>query len=247
MTPNKQASTRTDLSALDLAKLPAEAGVVFNIPAEDQKAIHALQKLGYEPQEPLQHYFNLAVDRLPPENADAVYRVVLDIVPLISERLERHNASIFSKLVEVLVDNTPATPAVLLQSKMQARAINRIMQSGEWMTAQQVAEVAGRSTTNPSAHTSKWKKQGLIFSIEHKNKEYYPSYALDPDHDYRPYPELKRVLEVFQNMLSGWNLAFWFDSPNSYLGGKRPKSLLVKATDQVCYAAEREVCEDSHG
>jgi hypothetical protein len=58
---------------------------------------------------------------------------------------------------------------------------------------------------------------------------------------------MKRVLDVFGQIATGWRLAFWFDSPNSYLDGKRPKECLAGDIDQVLFAAEKEVRGVEHG
>lgn len=241
------ADTPSIISVIRVSKSPPHPEghdiVLEGICADDVMAINTLEKMGYRSFE--QHdCFVIPVGTIPRDEASAVYKVMLSMLPLVRDLLEKENTETFSKLVEVLIDRTPPTPALLMQSKMQARAINRVMDSGDWLTSQQVAEIADRSTTNPSAHTSKWKKQGQIFSIHHQGRDYYPGYALDPDHQYRPRPELKPILEIFGDRASGWELAFWFDSPNSYLGGQRPKELLATDPEKVRFAALMEAYPD---
>lgn len=133
-----------------------------------------------------------------------------------------------------------------MQSEMQARAITRIMESGDWLTAQKMAHVADRSITNPIACISEWKEQGLIFSIQFQGEDYYPGFALDPLRPFLPWPELKSILAILGDR-SGWELAFWFSSPNSYLGGRHPKELLATEPENLLFAARMEANGIGHG
>lgn len=193
------------------------------------------------------HMIKVVLEDVTEDYVAQVRDVLERLIPLVSQKLYQDDKETFTKLVEALVDRTPPTPALLMQSQMQARAMTGVLASGDWLTAAQVAQLGRRSSTNPSAHTSKWKKQGLIFSIEYKSREYYPGYALDPEDHYRPRPLLKKVLDVFGGPGKGWKLAFWFNSPNSYLDGKAPKECLAAGSDQVIFAAEREVSGVEHG
>ncbi|MCP3705566.1 hypothetical protein M3I54_00915 [Paraburkholderia sp. CNPSo 3274] len=79
----------------------------------------------------------------------------------------------------------------------------------------------------PDANThplqaERWKQEGQLFSVRHGQGEYFPSYGLDPDRQYRPLATLARVLRVFDETKDGWRLAFWFASVNSWLDGRRP-------------------------
>lgn len=221
-----------------LSRKESSDAILEAILPEDRAAVSRLEKLGY---------LTLPIGKMASEDARQVYAVLTELIPLIATRLAQDNSRTHRKLVELLVDRTPPTPALLLQSKMQARAITRVMDSGDWLTAQQVAEIGHRSKTNPSAHTSKWKKLKQIFSIPYKSKDYYPGYGLDPAQEYRPLPALKPIIEAFGEGASGWELAFWFDSPNSYLGGKRPKERLAEDPEKVLCAAQLEVRGVEHG
>lgn len=133
-----------------------------------------------------------------------------------------------------------------MQSKMQARAITRIMESGDWVAVQSEPDVEDRSSSNLSARISKWKELGLIFTISFQGEDYYPAFALDPQNDFLPWPGLKLILSSLEDR-SGWEIAFWFDSPNSYLGGRRPKELLATDPEIVFFAAQMEVQGIGHG
>lgn len=130
---------------------------------------------------------------------------------------------------------------------MTADARKRVIETGEWLTAAQIAEMAGFSASNPSAQPNKWKRDGLIFAIHHRGTDYFPGYALGPATDYRPAKGLARVIEAFGGKKDDWGLAYWFASANSLLGGKRPQDLLISKPDRVVAAAEDEVAGVLHG
>lgn len=134
----------------------------------------------------------------------------------------------------------------MMQSQMQARAMTRILEGGDWLTGQELADVAGWCAGHPDASLGEWKLQGLIFSIEFEGEEYYPRFAFDPQCQFLPRLELKVVLEILWDR-SGWELAFWFDSPNSYLGGRCPKELLADDPEKVLLAARMEKLGVEHG
>ena len=55
----------------------------------------------------------------------------------------------------------------------------------------------------------------------------------------QPIETVAKVLALFGEKKSGWQLAFWFTSPNGWLAGKRPVDAL-KDGDVVVSAAARE-------
>ncbi len=133
------------------------------------------------------------------------------------------------------------------EALMLARARSAVLNSGDWMTAPQISEAAGFSPTNPNVQPGKWKRAGAIFAIRHNGVDYYPSFGLDPSNGYRPLKSLSAVVEVLGRMKDGWGMAYWFQSVNSYLGGKRPQDLLATAPERVLAAAVEEVQEIAHG
>jgi hypothetical protein len=133
------------------------------------------------------------------------------------------------------------------ETAMLVRARTAILESGDWLTAAQVARLAGLSTRNPSAQPNKWKKQGQIFAIHHLGVYYFPGYGLDRDTGFRPLNFLGSVIEIFDGKKDGWGLAYWFRSDNSFLGGKRPQDLLTTDPERVIAAAKDEAQGVTHG
>lgn len=134
------------------------------------------------------------------------------------------------------------------QRGMQGRATSRLLSSGEWITAEDIARLGHRSSRNAHALACRWTKKGLIFSIQHEGTRLYPSYALDPAAGYTPKAALHTLITVLPDGdRAGWRLAFWFDSPNSYLNGRRPKHCLDSRLTELLRAARAEAEGVRHG
>lgn len=169
------------------------------------------------------------------------------MAPLVPAILARRRKEVFETIVDALVPSIPLSDTMLEEARMVAEARQAVLTGADWVTAAQVATLAGFSTSNPSAQPSKWKRDGAIFAVRHKGIDYYPGYALDPDNGYRPYKGLAQVLSVFGDRKDAWRLAYWFGSVNGALGGERPCDVLASAPDRVAAAAEREIEGPVHG
>ncbi len=130
---------------------------------------------------------------------------------------------------------------------MELEARTAVLGATSWLTAFQVAELAQFSTSNPSKQVNEWKEKGTVFSIHDDGIEYYPSYSLDQQNNYKPLEILAAILKVFGDTKSGWGLAYWFWSPNSYLGSKRPQDILTEDPAAVLFAARAEAGGIQHG
>ncbi|SCZ47302.1 hypothetical protein SAMN03159405_06066 [Pseudomonas sp. NFACC44-2] len=160
---------------------------------------------------------------------------------------ERQDLNSLERLAEVFVSRKPPSPRLLKEAAMLVQARKAVLESGDWLTAADIAQVAQLSTRNPSAQPNKWKKQGQIFAINHGGVDYFPGYGLDPDANYRPLKALAKVIEVFEGHKDSWGMAYWFRSDNSFLGGKKPQDLLASAPDRVIGAAQDENRGIAHG
>lgn len=148
---------------------------------------------------------------------------------------------------EVSAETIPATPHLLREAAMRHQARAAVLASGDWLTARQVADIAGLSLVNPSAQPNKWKRAGQIFAIQHGGTDLFPGYGLDPDTDYRPRKALADIIQLFADHKRGWGMAFWFMSVNSFLGGRRPQDVLAHEPEWVIAAAEDEIQPICHG
>ncbi|MCI4592604.1 hypothetical protein MOK15_21335 [Sphingobium sp. BYY-5] len=179
--------------------------------------------------------------------AQAFAEAVRLIAPLIAGKLADREQATLSKLVDALVPQIPLPEHLLAEARMNAEARKAVLESGDWLTAARLSEIAGFSGRNASAQPNKWKREKRIFALRHNGSDYYPGYALDPEVHYRPLKGLMPILERFNGELDDWDMAIWFASANSFLGGKAPKYLLARAPERVLAAAEDEVVGVMHG
>ncbi len=161
--------------------------------------------------------------------------------------LERHEQETLERLVEVLLPNTLPSPRLLKDAATLMRARKAVLASGDWLSAANIANLAGLSTHNPSAQPNKWKKQGRIFAISHGGVDYFPGYGLDRDGGFHPLKALAKIIAIFAGHKDSWGMSYWFRSDSSFLGGKRPQDLLVSAPERVIEAAVDEVRDVAHG
>ncbi|MEI7063653.1 MULTISPECIES: hypothetical protein [Dickeya] len=124
---------------------------------------------------------------------------------------------------------------------------NTVLADSEWLPAQEVSRRAGAGVgvKNPSGLPNRWKRTGKIFAITSEGRDLYPAYALDIGG--QPLPLLKKIIQVFGETKTPWSLAVWFGTPNSWLGNKKPKDLLISAPEQVLEAALRAKEGPVHG
>jgi len=190
----------------------------------------------------------VAFDHIEPNVFQALAENFINVASSMYEVLqERHDRESLERMVEVLLPRTPPSPRLLKEAAMLVRARKAVLESGDWLAAADIAQLAGLSTRNPSAQPNKWKRQGLIFAISHGGVDYFPGYGLDRDAGFRPAKALAKIIETFAGHKDGWGMAYWFRSDNSFLGGKRPQDLLASAPERVMEAAMDEIQEIAHG
>ena len=156
-------------------------------------------------------------------------------------------AETISSIASLMLPKKPVSSTLLREAKMRAQAKTEILQSQDWVTSNEIAMLANFSNINPSSQPNKWKHAGKIFALRHEGVDYFPLYGLDPEQGFRPYSALERVIYVLDPMKDGWGMAFWFASPNIFLGGKRPKDALSDNPSGVLLAAKEEVLGIVHG
>lgn len=170
----------------------------------------------------------------------AVRETIRDIVEHVPAILEARQSKLTDDAIDALVSVYMRTPPnaeverLLYDSNAKARA--RFF--GEWpsFTSKDLAEVAGHGSKNKSMTASRWKMKGKVFSIRHGGVEYFPAFQFEEG---QPIEAVAKVLTLLGEKKSGWQLAFWFTSPNGWLAGKRPVDVL-KDGDVVVSAAARE-------
>lgn len=184
----------------------------------------------------------VSFDHIKPNVFEALAENFANVASSMYEVLqERQDLNSLERLAEVFVTRKPPSPRLLKEAAMLVQARKAVLESGDWLTAADIAQVAQLSTRNPSAQPNKWKKQGQIFAINHGGVDYFPGYGLDPDTSYRPLKALAKVIEIFEGYKDSWGMAYWFRSDNSFLGGKKPQDLLASVPDRVIDAALDEI------
>lgn len=172
-----------------------------------------------------------------------MFNEVAALVEKVKIRNEQIRNKTLQAIVEALVEQPPMPSYKLIEAKMTADARSAVLNTGQYLTAVQVAEMAGFSKTNPSAQPNRWKQDGMIFAVNHNGVDLFPGYALEPATKYRPYKTVADVIKVFENRKDAWALAYWFASVNSFLGGVRPQDMLAQHPDRVIAAAKDEFGE----
>ncbi|MDD2056710.1 hypothetical protein N5D52_14185 [Pseudomonas sp. GD03860] len=189
----------------------------------------------------------VALAQASPREADAIAETFANIAGLVKDLVGRQHRQALESIVEALVPKVPPTPTALKEAAMLAKARTAVLESGEWLTAAQIAGLAGFSLSNPSAQPNKWKREGAIFALRHHGVDYFPAYGLDAGAGYRPLKAMAPVLERFGEHKDSWGLAYWFMSANSFLAGQRPLDLLAREPARVLAAAEDELQVVAHG
>lgn len=181
------------------------------------------------------------------EQAELMSEAASRILKALDKTLLESSDAALEHFVQASVMRQPVTPAQMKEAIMKMQAKNHVLNSGDWVTPGQIAQIAGLSTANPSAQPNKWKREGQIFAINHNNNDYFPLFGLDPENGYRPVKTMRAVLDAFGNSKSAWGLAYWFAGVNGFLGGKRPQDILSVDPERVVAAAEDEVMGIVHG
>lgn len=141
-----------------------------------------------------------------------------------------------------VVNRANPPSSLLKEAKMLFRAKLAVLECAEWLTAAQLASIPGWGDRNPIVQLEEWKCEGAIFVLRIEGIDHVPGYALDPEQKYRPFEALARVIGHFGKGKDGWALAFWFQSANSFLGGKRPMDLLTtRPVDVIAAAADEAI------
>jgi hypothetical protein len=146
--------------------------------------------------------------------------------------------------IQALVDQVePARPAAK-RIDLEKRAIEAVLQGSEWSSAAEIGQRLDDRAVNPHAAVSRWQSAGRIFGIDHRGRKIYPSYVFDASG--KPLPEVKEILSILSGY-SPFRIASWFESTNSFLGGKRPREVIASDPQTVVAAARDHRTGPVHG
>lgn len=185
---------------------------------------------------------------LAPQQQEAITDTVRRVVKLSTDRAMSRDQATLEALVDAWIRLPEPSEFIQREAAMIADARSAVLESAEWLTAAQIAELAGFSESNVNAQPSRWKRERRIFAIKPPAKvELFPAYGLDQKSGFRPLPAMREVLSAFGRHREAWGIAEWFASVNSFLGNKRPQDLLRDEPDAVIAAARDEVAGVTHG
>ena len=142
-----------------------------------------------------------------------------------------------------MVSQKQPRPTLMREAAMLLKGKTRIMQSGDWLTADAVCTIAQLNMDSPRSVLDAWVSAGALFTLQHDDIDYFPLYGLDPATAYHPRSNLAAIIATLASKKEGWGMAFWFGSANTYLDGQMPKDVLADDPEAVLDAAKAEVSE----
>lgn len=223
------------LAGLGLGSMKAKVGAIAHIPASPSKFFvldvdSLVQGISHEQPTVL---FRLRLPRGEAQHADLV------IEPARSPDMAQELLDASFDLVK-----QPDAEVEAMRRALTQRTVDSVLQGTRWLTSAELNSVRKDKTSNPSMTIGRWLQSGSMFALESRGSRVIPEYALDQLGE--PIALLKPVLSLMKGR-TGFLIAAWFESPNSYLDGKRPRELLATRGLDVVRAAEIHVAEDFHG
>ncbi|MDP1955578.1 MAG: hypothetical protein Q8K71_13950 [Polaromonas sp.] len=180
-------------------------------------------------------------EELSTRELEQVRATLSHLAPVLVDRLKAHKAEQVKNLVRILVGTVVPKAMDLRRARMNVTAIKTIYRGTDWLTAAEVGvslgQFDGSTPVNPAAAANRWRRHGEIFAIRYEGKNRYPRYAFGAD--WRPLPAIQKVLQLFPR-IDPWRLAAWFESSSSYLGGKRPREIILQGGDLEVIAAAHD-------
>jgi hypothetical protein len=182
----------------------------------------------------LQLSIPLAATASPRDEAD-FRAAVPQIAAIFFQRHAFRQQERMAEYVDLLLKDVPMRAVDKRVADLQARALARVYQGCEWLTADEVGTLGGHGKANPAAAAHRWKDQGLVFALRRSQRDMYPRYVFSDD--FKPLPAVKEILQAFGNT-SAARIAAWFESTSAFLDGKRPRVLIASDPARVVLAAK---------
>lgn len=102
-------------------------------------------------------------------------------------------------------------------------------------TSDEIAQEATSRATNRAAMASRWVQEKKIFSVRFQGQQLFPQFQFQ---DGRPIPAVSEVIRTFPETATGWDLAYFFLSPNPNIGGGKPVELLKRDPARLASLAQ---------
>ncbi len=148
-------------------------------------------------------------------------------------------------LVEALMPEGLAvpTPAAVLQARRNAEARSALLTEFGALRSQDVADLAESRATNRAALANRWRTENRVVAVPVGDELLYPGFQFNAEG--KPKPAIGPTVDLMRSdpHTTDWQMALWFVTPTSWLGGARPVDLLDDDPDAVIDAARREVSD----
>ena len=105
-------------------------------------------------------------------------------------------------------------------------------------TSNEIAQEATSLAANRAAMASRWVQEKKIFSVRFEGQQLFPQFQFQ---DGRPIPAISEVIRTFPETATGWDMAYFFLSPNPNIGGSRPVDLLKRDPARLASLAQAYV------
>jgi hypothetical protein len=150
-------------------------------------------------------------------------------------RVPHHGLSegVASRIIPLGEQHDSATEATPEKDTLEWR--KRFMEENPCLTSEEVAEEATSQATNRAAIASRWTKERKVFSVRFEGTQWFPKFQFQ---DGRPNPAVADVIEIFPEQASGWELAYFFVTPNMNIGGRKPLDLLKQDPTRLVSLAQ---------
>lgn len=184
-------------------------------------------------------HYRLELDASDPALLEAVRRVA-ELLPADFVRLaERKRDALIEDFVAVFARQTPTSAVEQDLAAENARLRAAYVAEVPTSTSAEVHALAGMAGRNASQTANRWKKQRSVFSVPFQGRDRFPAFQFAEG---RPKPQLRAVLTTLDG-LTPWQIAFWFETANGWLGSATPRHAIDSRPDAVVEAARRAVGE----
>jgi hypothetical protein len=110
----------------------------------------------------------------------------------------------------------------------------QFMRAHECWSAAEVAAESTSTAKNRAAIASRWVREKKIFALKYEGQLCYPRFQF---RDGEPVPAIAQVIREFPEHANGWDLAYFFASPNPNIDGRKPLDLLKSDPARVASLA----------
>jgi hypothetical protein len=100
---------------------------------------------------------------------------------------------------------------------------SQFMKNHSSWTAKEVADQSTSTAKNRGALASRWAQERKIFAVKYEGQFWYPRFQFQ---DGEPLPIVGQVIQAYPSHANGWDIAYFFVTPNANISGRKPVELL---------------------